>query len=388
MVSWRCLILLLLVISAIRIPLHRRARPGRQLAGSSPLSNYVNVSTTQMQYYANITLGTPPQFISVLFDTGSSYTYIPSVACDNTCSGDDRFDTSKSSSFKSLNTPITLEYGKGTTYGTLSSDTFTFGETLTATSLQFILANRMDDSTHALFEGLIVSYSQGFGFAVLSDGVPTFVDMLKTQGVISHRVFSFYLSNASYAIDEYDTESECIIGEVDLSHADGDLTYIPIYGTPAYWSISLDSMSLGSKLNLNIKVAILDTGSSLIVVPEEDAYSVLEAIDAAGDCGVNDNGFIICDCYKYPASSYPDWIFELGQHSFSLSPEDYFWQDSGQCLLLAQVSSMPMWIIGDVFLRKYFTVHDMDQARVGIALAKAAAAVLELLGAVLGLLFF
>jgi len=388
MTSWCWFVLLFSVISALRIPMHRRVRPGRQLVGSSPLDNYKNVSTTQMQYYANITLGTPPQFLSVLFDTGSSYNYVPSAACDNTCSGEDRFDTSRSSTFKSLSTPLTLEYGKGTTYGTLSSDTFTFGDTLTATSVQFVLAHRMEDSSNALFEGLIVSCSQGFGFATLSDGVPTFMDMLKTQGVISKRVFSFYLSNSTFGKNEYDTESECIIGEVDTTHADGDLTYIPIYGTPGYWSVSLDSMSVGSsKLDLAYKVAILDTGSSLIVVPAADAYSLLDAMDAAGDCGVDDNGNLLCDCTTYQATDYPDWTFELGQHSFSLSPEDYFWQDSGLCLLLVQGSTMPIWILGDVFLRKYYTVHDMDQARIGIARATAGAVGLELLGTVVGLLF-
>jgi hypothetical protein len=109
-----------------------------------------------MQYYANISLGTPPQYLSVLFDTGSSYNYIPSVTCDSSCSGEDRYDGSKSTTFKSLDTVKTLTYGKGTTYGVMSSDTFTIGDLLTARDLQFVLSNRMEDKDGALSEGLMV----------------------------------------------------------------------------------------------------------------------------------------------------------------------------------------------------------------------------------------
>jgi hypothetical protein len=157
MVSWCWLVLLLASISALRIPLQRRLRSGRLLASdNSPLNNYKNVTVRQLQYYANITIGTPPQYLSVLFDTGSSYNYIPSVTCDSSCSGEDRYDGSKSTTFKSLDTVKTLTYGKGTTYGVMSSDTFTIGDLLTARDLQFVLSSRMADSDSALFEGLMV----------------------------------------------------------------------------------------------------------------------------------------------------------------------------------------------------------------------------------------
>ena len=66
----------------------------QNLAHSVDLTDYYN-----NQYVGQMGVGTPPQMLSVVFDTGSSDTWVPDLAC-TACAGKMRFDAAKSSSYE------------------------------------------------------------------------------------------------------------------------------------------------------------------------------------------------------------------------------------------------------------------------------------------------
>ena len=51
----------------------------------------------------------------------------------------------------------------------------------------------------------------------------------------------------------------------------------------------------------------------------------------------------------------------------TLAKEDYILKDKGLCYLLIKESMEDIWIFGNVFLRKYYTVFDIENKVIGLA---------------------
>jgi len=183
------------------------------------------------------------------------------------------------------------------------------------------------------------------------------------QGLIDYPVFSFRIGSSE------EDGGEAIFGGIDHSAYSGDIDYVPVRRR-AYWEVELEKVYFGKdELELEHTGAAIDTGTSLIVVPVE----IAEMLNAQIGAKKSWNGQYQVDCAKVP--SLPDLSFYFGGKAYPLKGTDYILDIQGTCIsaFTGMDINLPggsLWIIGDVFLRKYYTVYDLGKHAVGFALAK------------------
>jgi len=210
------------------------------------------------------------------------------------------------------------------------------------------------------FDGILgMAYPQ---LAIPMGVAPPF-DNLFSQGLVSANEFSFFLSS-----NNNDTTSALILGGVDSQYYTGAITYVKfnlIQILTGYWLITGDDLKVnGASAGVCSQCAmVVDTGTSILTGPTSAVGPLIQKI-----------GNVSADCSN--VDSLPTLTFTFNGVDFPLEPSFYVLQgpdDTGknvcQLGLEALDVGLPLWILGDPFLRKYYTVFDRANNRVGFALA-------------------
>lgn len=351
-----------------------------------------------VEYIGEVKLGTPPQSFMMNFDTGSADTWIPAVGCNN-CGNHTFFQPANSSTFTNASDNAeqwTIKYGDGSVVqGTTAYETITIGNvTLNNHSIGMTTIESAEFAEDPAMDGIF-----GLGFPSLSfirADNRSVVQTMRDQGIIDKAVMGIYLGDPHNAGD-----GEITFGDTNPQHYTGDIQYMPIT-SEKYWEVPFNGVRIGNSTVTSqgangqpaANKAIVDTGTTLIIVPPSLSRVIHEAVPgavynestgwrvpcavaatAAASDGDDENiasSGATATATNTSSGTPANVTFLLGDHQFPVPVEELVRQRQtieNKTMCYSGVSEMqsPMIIMGDMFLRHYYSVYDYDQKRIGFA---------------------
>jgi len=393
-----------------------------------PLQTKGDVVYHKSAYFGEISVGEPPVVFKVVFDTGSGHLVLPSTYCrSETCKVHKRYRRSASSTANDIDfdgsivekgqprDQITVSFGTGEVTGVFVQDIVCLGGEGDASDpqedevtegepeeqglpdgcldLRIIAATEMseDPFKNFHFDGVLGLGLDGLSQTKEFNFLHVMSKRLGAQSVGAPHTFAVFLA------ENDDETSEITFGGWKQEHLSGTLGWNPVLDPElGHWLIHVRALRIGDEelqfcQDGSCKAAV-DTGTSLLAVPTAafpELYEMLRhPAHRSGECG-------------YPGVG-PDLYIELDSFTVILGPKDYAraehrkvhletpWQavlnkprfdpharTRSDVLCKPTLMSMnfpaplgpKLFILGEPILRKYYTVYDGKEKRVGFGKA-------------------
>jgi len=352
-------------------------------------------------YYANVTMGSPPQDQVVIIDTGSSDLYLDASSAEdcqqsgqNSCRGG-TFNPSSSSSYKVVAPAPAFDtaFGDGSTAsGPFASDMLGIGD-VSISNVQFGLAQEVDSTTGYAVGLLGIGYSAIEATRNRYANVP---EVLVETGLINSRLYSVFLN------DQRDISGSILFGGIDTSKYTGPLATLNLL--PQLGGEVIDQfISVVTAVNATIggKTHTITEGGSADYAAYSGSDKGMPVLLDTGSSGwsvdaefydkhfapvfdfVRDDG--LCSCahatsgdfvslefggkvrIKVPASEFIIPVYDIHtKQPVMFDPKNQ------ACLVMISPlgpSESGFQTLGDAILRSMYLVYDLDNAQVSIAQA-------------------
>ncbi|KAF2025455.1 acid protease [Setomelanomma holmii] len=303
-----------------------------------------------------VTIGDSKEEYHLLLDSAASNTWIMGQDCSTeACKTHNTFGKGDSSTLKTQSTPFSVSYGTGSVSGTLASDTLHIGP------LSPVLTFGLATTVSSEFSSYPMDGILGIGRGAKTDGsinAPQVMDVLSSNNLIGAKLYGIHLSRGTSVND-----GELNLGEVNKDRFSGDINWSDVVDNDTgFWEIKIDDAGVdGKTLGISGRTAIIDTGTSFILMPEPDAVKIHQQIQ-----GYKQDG----ETFSVPCGTSSVVQFVFNKQSYNISTAD--WRggklDSGLCrsnIIGRQTFKDTQWLVGDVFLKNVYSVFDFDKKRVG-----------------------
>lgn len=352
------------------------------------LKNYYNT-----EYLVRLFLGSEEESIPVLVDTGSSLLWMFSSRIPT--ASKIKYDCGRSISCQVINQKEQLlKYGRMKFLAIETRNRLSFG---TGTNDFSIMDQQVFLVTSEAYDQM--SSSGGMMGLSLENVSENFVYKLFQLKKIPNTQFALYLSY-DYGMINFE-KSKMVIGGYDESHLlYGKKTRLDTFSlvpNSTQWEVRIRNLKFIAKEDGKIvdlaqknaqkgkndfeKVdsAIIDSGTSLILIPPNQFLSLVDNLKENYDLACSQDSRLLlykCDCNKISKRfNLPLLEFEFfdestqRNQSYSIGGEDIL---DSWCFLNIYFQDVhnSSWVLGDIFLRKYYVIHDMSSRTVTIGEAK------------------
>lgn len=358
-----------------------------QLASMGALGRRQTLQTTDnLIWTGEITVGSPEQSFTVLFDTGSEDLWLPSSLCSGpACERRHRFNPNASSTLVEQpetgrkaggRRSATVNYGGDASIsGRVAMDVVSLAGGTTITNQSLILVDKMRGSllerTSNIFDGILgLAYGGGD-----STRRTVFQEMME-QKLVEEQLFSVYMSDLER--EDQPGGGAILFGAIDDNLYEGDIHYVPLCaGRADKWRFRLNNITLSSARDGRESIldtvcpygsceAIADTGTTLL----NGNRHLVAQLNARLGAKLNrqNNLYYLDNCHD--VGHLPTLTFNINRKQFSLTPDQYLIRSAatGNCysaLTGHEQTEYRFWILGTVFLRHYYSVFDYGHRRLG-----------------------
>lgn len=333
-------------------------------------------------YLVNFSLGTPPQELEAVLDTGSSDLWVMQssaqmcVDLPEKCSKHS-FNPDLSESFDNQSAdPFVIHYGDNSyATGVFASDVLNLGGA-SLQSATFALAQESNSTEIVLGIGLpsLESAVKGVDDSTGTElgsyaNVP---QLLKQQGYIDTCAYSLWLNDIN------NSQGSILFGGVDFAKIDGELQRVPLINLskrlshPYSFHIMLSKVSTEDHVIAELQwPVLLDSGTSFAYLPPVLVQALASTLGYQLD---ESTGYHLGPC-SVAADPSKVFVFNFSGKDITIPYSSLVlpWSeaDPSTCAMLVLPSTGEYGtILGDVFLRNVYAVFDLENYEVGLAQAK------------------
>lgn len=342
-------------------------------------------------YYLEMMIGTPPQALNILVDTGSSNFAVAGAPDPDIAT---YYHSDWSSTYQSLGVDVTVRYTQGSWSGVLGKDLIR----VKGLNESFVvnIASIMESESFFMpqinWQGIL-----GLAYRTLakpSSTVETFFDSLVEQEKIPD-IFSMQMCGAGLPTTGTGPNGgSLVMGGIEPSLYTGDIWYTPIT-EEWYYQVEILKFEVGG-LNLNLDCteynadkAIVDSGTTLLRLPDKVFNAVVDGIIQTSLIENFNNEFwtgsqLACwEKTEEPWAYFPDLSIYLRDVNATMSfrltikPQLYIqsvvtFREDLNCYRFGISSSSNALVIGATVMEGFYVIFDREEKRVGFAVSTCA----------------